>query len=118
MNANVLLGVTIAEMKLEFNKEIMLRGVFKHSAVAFAIFLIYVAGCCVPNLQVVIINEKSLTLIEALDTGFLSTLAVYSGKVIKNLYIIFTIDVKNTVEEIDCHTSIPFLTELDNEGKG
>ena len=117
MNANVLLGIAIAEMKLEFNKEIMVRGILKHSAIAFAIFLIYVAGCCVPNLQVVIINENSLTLIEALDTGFLSALAIYAAKVIKNLYTIFTIDTKNTIEEMSSTTSVSILTELDADGE-
>ena len=111
--ANTLLGAVIAGIKMDFKKEVLVRGLLKHTAIAFAIFLIYVAGLVVPNLQLVAINGDALTLIEALDTGFLSALAVYAGKVIKNLYILLTIDTKNTVEEIDPTTSVPTFTELD-----
>lgn len=111
--ANTILGAVIAAIKIDFKKEVMLRGLLKHTAIAFAIFLIYVAGLVVPNLQLVTINGDALTLIEALDTGFLSALAVYAGKVIKNLYTLMTIDAKNTVEEIDPTTSVPTFTELD-----
>ena len=112
--ANTILGVVIAGIKNDFKKEVLVRGLLKHSAIAFAIFLIYVAGCCVPNFQLVLIDGDALTLIDALDTGFASALGVYAAKVIKNLYILLTIDTKNTVEEMDPHASIPTLTELDD----
>ena len=111
--ANTLLGAVIAGIKMDFKKEVLVRGLLKHTAIAFAIFLIYVAGLCVPNLQLVTINGDALTLIEALDTGFLSALAVYAGKVIKNLYVLLTIDAKNAVEEINPTSSVPTFTELD-----
>ena len=115
--SNTLLGIVIAELKVEFDKEIMIRGLLKHSAIALAVFLIYVTGLVVPNMQVVLGDGEPLTFIEALDTGFMSTLAVYAAKVIKNLYILLTIDAKNKVEEINVYESLPENTEfVDGEG--
>lgn len=112
--ANVLLGVAIAGIQLDFKKEVLMRGVLKHIAIICAIFLIYVAGCCIPDIQLVVINERTVTILEALNTGFLSLLAVYSAKVFKNLYIIFSIDTKNVVKDMDVIVSLPLQTELDD----
>ena len=108
--ANTLLGAVIAGLKMQFKKEVLIRGILKHSSVALAIFLIYVAGLCVPNLQVTLINENAATILEALDAGFLSALAYYAVKVFKNLFSLF--GVKTEVQEITPTTSVPTVTEL------
>lgn len=112
--SNTLLGIAIAELKVEFNKQTLIRGLLKNGAIAFAVFLIYVTGLIIPNMQVVLIDGEPLTLIQALDTGFMSTLAVYAAKTIKNLYILLTIDTKKEVKEINVYKSIPEDTEFDD----
>ena len=96
--ANVLLGSAIAEMKFEFKKEVFIAGVLKHVSIILGIVLIYIAGLCVPNLQLILVDERSLTLIELLDVGFVSALAVYAGKVAKNLFSLFSISANSVLE--------------------
>lgn len=111
--ANTLLGAVIAGLKMQFKKEVLVRGILKHSAVALAIFLIYVAGLCVPNLQVTLINENAATILETLDAGFLSALAYYAVKVFKNLFSLF--GVKTEVQESTPSISVPIVTELGDD---
>lgn len=80
MLANVLMGVTLAKLKKNFNKKKMLEGLVKIGGVLIAIGLLYLASYFNPNILVVNVEGKNMNLIDAMNLLFTTGIMIYSGK--------------------------------------
>ena len=80
MLANVLMGVTLAKLKKNFNKKKMLEGLVKIGGVLIAIGLLYLASYFNPNILVVNVDGKNMNLIDAMNVLFTTGIVIYGGQ--------------------------------------
>lgn len=77
MIANVLLGVTLAKLKKEFNKEKLLNGLVKYMSIVLGVLLMYLAGYLNSNIMVANINNVEVNLMTAIEVLFVSGIVYY-----------------------------------------
>lgn len=77
MLANVLLGVTLAKLKKEFNKEKLLSGVVKYISIVLGVLLMYLAGYLNSNIMIANINNVEVNLMTAIEVLFVSGIVYY-----------------------------------------
>lgn len=80
MLANVLMGVTLAKLKKNFNKKKMFEGLVKIGGVLIAIGLLYLTSYFNPNILVVNVEGKNMNLIDAMNLLFTTGIVIYGGK--------------------------------------
>ena len=112
MLANIILGSILADLKNQFNKEVLIRGIKKAVAFAVALVLVYFGGLFIPDLAVVTIGTYSLTVIKALDTLFNLAVGTYAFKSIKNLGKI--LGVETNIDPVETMIE-PSETEFNDE---
>ena len=113
MLANIILGSILADLKNQFNKEVLIRGIKKAIAFAVALVLVYFGGLFIPDLAVVTIGTYSLTVIKALDTLFGMAVAMYAFKSIKNLGMVLGVDTKIDPVEVMIEPSETEFNDLE-----
>lgn len=77
MIANVLLGVTLAKLKKEFNKEKLLNGLVKYMSIVLSVLLMYLAGYLNSNIMIANINNVEVNLMTAIEVLFVSGIVYY-----------------------------------------
>ena len=77
MIANVLLGVTLAKLKKEFNKEKLLNGLVKYLSIVLGVLLMYLAGYLNSNVMIANINNVEVNLMTAIEVLFISGIIYY-----------------------------------------
>lgn len=77
MIANVLLGVTLAKLKKEFNKEKLLNGLVKYMSIVLGVLLMYLAGYLNSNIMIANINNVEVNLMTAIEVLFVSGIVFY-----------------------------------------
>ena len=77
MIANVLLGVTLAKLKKEFNKEKLLNGLVKYMSIVLGVLLMYLAGYLNSNIMIANINNVEVNLMTAIEVLFVSGIVYY-----------------------------------------
>ena len=77
MIANVLLGVTLAKLKKEFNKEKLLNGLVKYMSIIIGVLLMYLAGYLNSNIMIANINNVEVNLMTAIEILFVSGIVYY-----------------------------------------
>ena len=77
MIANVLLGVTLAKLKKEFNKEKLLNGLVKYLSIVLGVLLMYLAGYLNSNVMIANINNVEVNLMTAIEVLFVSGIVYY-----------------------------------------
>ena len=77
MIANVLLGVTLAKLKKEFNKEKLLNGLVKYMSIVLGVLLMYLAGYLNSNIMIANINNVEVNLMTAIEILFVSGIVYY-----------------------------------------
>ena len=77
MIANVLLGVTLAKLKKEFNKEKLLNGLVKYISIVLGVLLMYLAGYLNSNIMIANINNVEVNLMTAIEVLFVSGIVYY-----------------------------------------
>ena len=77
MLANVLLGVTLAKLKKEFNKEKLLNGLVKYLSIIIGVLLMYLAGYLNSNIMIANINNVEVNLMTAIEVLFVSGIVYY-----------------------------------------
>lgn len=77
MIANVLLGVTLAKLKKEFNKEKLLNGLVKYLSIIIGVLLMYLAGYLNSNIMIANINNVEVNLMTAIEVLFVSGIVYY-----------------------------------------
>ena len=77
MIANVLLGVTLAKLKKEFNKEKLLNGLVKYLSIIIGVLLMYLAGYLNSDIMIANINNVEVNLMTAIEVLFISGIVFY-----------------------------------------
>ena len=77
MLANVLLGVTLAKLKKEFNKEKLLNGLVKYLSIIIGVLLMYLAGYLNSDIMIANINNVEVNLMTAIEVLFVSGIVFY-----------------------------------------
>ena len=77
MIANVLLGVTLAKLKKEFNKEKLLNGLVKYMSIVLGVLLMYLAGYLNSDIMIANINNVEVNLMTAIEVLFVSGIVYY-----------------------------------------
>ena len=77
MIANVLLGVTLAKLKKEFNKEKLLNGLVKYMSIVLGVLLMYLAGYLNSDIMIANINNVEVNLMTAIEVLFVSGIFYY-----------------------------------------
>ena len=77
MMANVLLGVTLAKLKKEFNKEKLLNGLVKYLSIIIGVLLMYLAGYLNSDIMIANINNIEVNLMTAIEVLFVSGIVYY-----------------------------------------
>lgn len=77
MLANVLLGVTLAKLKKEFNKEKLLNGLVKYLSIVLGVLLMYLAGYLNSDIVIANINNVEVNLMTAIEVLFVSGIVYY-----------------------------------------
>ena len=77
MVTNVLLGVTLAKLKKEFNKEKLLNGLVKYLSIIIGVLLMYLAGYLNSDIMIANINNVEVNLMTAIEVLFVSGIVFY-----------------------------------------
>ena len=109
MLANVLMGVTLAKLKKNFNKKKMLEGLVKIGGVLIAIGLLYLASYFNPDILVVNVDGKNMNLIDAMNLLFTTGIVIYCGQDLIKLKDILKL--KTEITDIQEKSTIKIPTE-------
>lgn len=93
MLGNILLGSTLASFKKEWNKEKLISGIYKAGSIITGLGLVYLCGYLNPDIIKVVVDGKTVNLIEALKIIFISATTMYAAMDIKKAIDIFKIKV-------------------------
>lgn len=88
MGANIALRLAISEKHNDFDKELLKKGIIKYIFTALGIALIYGAGTLVPELTVIEIGGKAMTIFDGLNFMALAFIFVYVYKCFENIKIL------------------------------
>lgn len=80
MLANVLLGMTLAKLKQNFNKKKMLEGLVKIISILIGVGLMYLTSYLNPDVLVANINGTNVNLIDAIKLLFMAGIVVYGSQ--------------------------------------
>ncbi|MDD6942154.1 MAG: phage holin family protein [Bacilli bacterium] len=80
MLANVLLGMTLAKLKQNFNKKKLLEGLVKVVSILSGVGLMYLTSYLNPDILVANINGTNVNLIDAIKLLFMAGIVMYSSQ--------------------------------------
>lgn len=109
MLANVLMGVTLAKLKKNFNKNKFLEGLVKVGGVLIAIGLLYLASRFNPDILVANVNGTNMNLIDAMNLLFTTGIVIYGGQDLIKLKDILKL--KTEITDIQEKPTIKIPTE-------
>ena len=109
MLANVLMGVTLAKLKKNFNKKKMLEGLVKVVSVLSGIGLMYLTSYLNPDILVANINETNVNLIDGIKLLFMAGIVMYGGQDLIKLKDILKL--KTEITDIQEKSTIKIPTE-------
>ena len=109
MLANVLMGITLAKLKKNFNKKKMLEGLVKVGGVLIAVGLLYLTSRFNPNILVVNVDGKNMNLIDAMNLLFTTGIVIYGGQDLIKLKDILKL--KTEITDIQEKSTIKIPTE-------
>ena len=88
MGGNIALRLAISEKHNDFDKELLKKGIIKYIFTALGIAMMYCAGMLIPDLTVIEIGGKAMTMIDALNFMALAFIFVYAFKCFQNIKIL------------------------------
>lgn len=80
MVANILLGMTLAKLKQNFNKKKFLEGLVKVISILLGIGLMYLTSYLNPDILVANINGTNVNLIDAIKLLFMAGIVMYGSQ--------------------------------------
>ena len=109
MLANVLMGVTLAKLKQNFNKKKLLEGLVKVVSVLSGIGLMYLTSYLNPDILVANINGTNVNLINAIKLLFMAGIIMYGSQDLIKLKDI--LELKTEITDIQEKSTIKIPTE-------
>lgn len=80
MLANILMGMTLAKLKQDFNKKKMLEGLVKVISILIGVGLMYLTSYLNPDVLVANINGTNVNLIDAIKMLFMAGIIMYGSQ--------------------------------------
>lgn len=80
MIANVIMGMTLAKLKSQFNKKKCLEGLFKIGSIVISILLMYLCSYLNSDIMVASINGMNVNLIDAIELLFTAGIVYYGSQ--------------------------------------
>lgn len=80
MVANVIMGITIAKLKSQFNKKKCLEGLVKIASIIISILLMYLCSYLNADIMVASINGMNVNLIDAIELLFTAGIVYYGSQ--------------------------------------
>lgn len=80
MIANVVMGMTLATLKSQFNKKKCLEGLFKIGSIVISILLMYLCSYLNSDIMVASINGMNVNLMDAIELLFTAGIVYYGGQ--------------------------------------
>ena len=109
MLANVLLGMTLAKLKQNFNKKKFLEGLVKVISVLIGIGLMYLTSYLNPDILVANINGTNVNLIDAIKLLFMAGIVMYGSQDLIKLKDILKL--KTEITDLQEESTIKIPTE-------
>ena len=80
MIANVIMGMTLAKLKSQFNKKKCLEGLFKIGSIVISILLMYLCSYLNSDIMVASINGMNVNLMDAIELLFTAGIVYYGSQ--------------------------------------
>lgn len=80
MIANVIMGMTLAKLKSQFNKKKCLEGLFKIGSIIISILLMYLCSYLNSDIMVASINGMNVNLMDAIELLFTAGIVYYGSQ--------------------------------------
>lgn len=109
MLANLLLGMTLAKLKQNFNKKKFLEGLVKVISILLGIGLMYLTSYLNPDILVANINGTNVNLIDAIKLLFMAGIVMYGSQDLIKLKDILKL--KTEILELQEESTIKIPTE-------
>lgn len=109
MLANVLLGMTLAKLKQNFNKKKFLEGLVKVISILLGIGLMYLTSYLNPDILVANINGTNVNLIDAIKLLFMAGIVMYGSQDLIKLKDILKL--KTEITDLQEESTIKIPTE-------
>ncbi len=109
MLANVLLGMTLAKLKQNFNKKKFLEGLVKVISILLGIGLMYLTSYLNPDILVANINGTNVNLIDAIKMLFMAGIVMYGSQDLIKLKDILKL--KTEITDLQEESTIKIPTE-------
>ena len=100
MVANVIMGITLAKLKSQFNKKKCLEGLVKIASIIISILLMYLCSYLNADIMVASINGMNVNLIDAIKLLFTAGIVYYGSQDLIKLKDILQVktEIKDVVE--------------------
>ena len=101
MIANVIMGITLAKLKSQFNKKKCLEGLVKIASIIISILLMYLCSYLNADIMVASINGMNVNLIDAIKLLFTAGIVYYGSQDLIKLKDILQVktEIKDVVEK-------------------
>lgn len=101
MIANVIMGITLAKLKSQFNKKKCLEGLVKIASIIISILLMYLCSYLNADIMVASINDMNVNLIDAIELLFTAGIVYYGSQDLIKLKDILQVktEIKDVVEK-------------------
>lgn len=109
MLANLLLGMTLAKLKQNFNKKKFLEGLVKVISILLGIGLMYLTSYLNPDILVANINGTNVNLIDAIKLLFMAGIVMYGYQDLTKLRDILKL--KTEINDLQEESTIKIPTE-------
>lgn len=109
MLANILMGMTLAKLKQDFNKKKMLEGLVKVISILIGVGLMYLTSYLNPDILVANINGTNVNLIDAIKLLFMSGIVMYGSQDLIKLKDILKL--KTEINDLQEESTIKIPTE-------
>lgn len=109
MLANILMGMTLAKLKQDFNKKKMLEGLVKVISILIGVGLMYLTSYLNPDILVANINGTNVNLIDAIKLLFMAGIVMYGSQDLTKLRDILKL--KTEINDVQEKSTIKIPTE-------
>ena len=109
MLANILLGMTLAKLKQNFNKKKFLEGLVKVISILLGIGLMYLTSYLNPDILVANINGTNVNLIDAIKMLFMAGIVMYGSQDLIKLKDILKLKIE--INDLQEESTIKIPTE-------
>lgn len=109
MLANVLLGMTLAKLKQNFNKKKMMEGLVKVISILIGVGLMYLTSYLNPDILVANINGTNVNLIDSIKLLFMAGIIMYGSQDLIKLKDILKL--KTEINDLQEESTIKIPTE-------